>query len=133
VNAVISILAAAKQEGGGLLSILILVLPLAALFYLMIIPQRKQRQKHAEFVSTLSEGDEVVTAGGLYGTITHIEGAVVHLEVDTDVVVRVSKSSLTRSAAEPEEPARGGAGRSSGSARGSRATSSASDDADTAG
>ncbi len=121
---VISILAQDSQEGGGLLSILILVLPLAALFYLMIIPQRKQRQRHQEFVSSLSEGDEVVTAGGIYGTITHIDGAVVHLEVDTDVVVRVSKSSLTRSASEPEAPARGG--------RGSQAAA-ASDDADDAG
>ncbi len=107
---VISILAQDNQEGGGLLGILILVLPLAALFYLMIIPQRKQRQRHQEFVSSLSVGDEVVTAGGLYGTITHIDGPVVHLEVDTDVVVRVSKSSLSRSASEPEEPARGGRG-----------------------
>jgi preprotein translocase subunit YajC len=129
VNAVISILAqSSKNEGGGLLSILILVLPLAALFYLMIIPQRKQRQKHQDFVSSLSEGDEVVTAGGLHGTITHMDGPIVHLEVDTDVVVRVSKSSLSRAASEPEEQPRGGLG------RGSRAASSAGDDAgDTAG
>jgi preprotein translocase subunit YajC len=104
---VISILAATENQGGGLLSILILVLPLAALFYLMIIPQRKQRQKHQTFVASLSEGDEVVTSGGLYGVITHIEGGIVHLEVDTDIVVRVALSSVTRAASDPEEPVRG--------------------------
>jgi preprotein translocase subunit YajC len=120
VNAVISILAQAKNEGGGIFGILILVLPLAALFYLMVIPQRKQRQKHQTFVASLTEGDEVVTSGGLHGTITHIEGGVVHLEIDTDVVVRVSLSSLSRSASDPEVPVRG---------RGVRAATASGDDA----
>ena len=39
-----------NQSGGGLLSILILVLPMAALVYLMTVPQRKQRQKQADMV-----------------------------------------------------------------------------------
>ena len=93
------------------MGILILVLPLAALMYLMIIPQRKQRQKQAQFVSNLSVGDEVVTAGGIYGTITFMEDGVAHLEVDTDVVIRVSVASVTRPAAEPDPadaPARRG-------------------------
>jgi preprotein translocase subunit YajC len=101
VNAVISLIAQEKS-GGGLTGILILVLPLAALMYLMIIPQRKQRQKQAQFVSNLGVGDEVVTAGGIYGTITYMEDGVAHLEVDTDVVIRVSVASVTRAAAEPD-------------------------------
>ena len=95
----LSTLLGATQQSGGLFSILILVLPLGALVYLMVVPQRKQRAKQAEFLSSLSVGDEVVTAGGLYGTINAIEDGIAHLEVDTDVVVRVSVASLTRNAA----------------------------------
>ncbi len=113
MNALITMLAQDKAQGGGLLSILILVLPLGALFYLMIVPQRKQRAKHQAFVSSLAVGDEVVTSGGLYGTINLIEGGIVHLEVDSDVVVRVSLSSLSRAASEPEVPVRGGSSDSS--------------------
>lgn len=113
MNALITMLAQEKAEGGGLLSILILVLPLGALFYLMIVPQRKQRAKHQAFVSSLSVGDEVVTSGGLYGTINLIEGNVVHLEVDSDVVIRVALSSLSRAASDPEVPVRGGGSASS--------------------
>ena len=98
MTALLSLLGA-TQQSGGLFSILILVLPLGALVYLMIVPQRKQRAKQAEFLSSLSVGDEVVTAGGLYGTINALEDGIAHLEVDTDVVVRVSVASLTRSAA----------------------------------
>lgn len=100
-------LLAQDNQGGGLFSILILVIPLAALMYLMIVPQRRQRQRHAEFISSLEVGDEVVTAGGVYGTITFIEDDVAHVEVDTDVVIRVSMASISRSAAEPEPGAAG--------------------------
>lgn len=105
MNALIPLLAQEDPQGGSIFSLLILVLPLAALFYLMIVPQRKQRAKHQAFVSSLKVGDEVVTTGGIYGTINLIEDDVVHLEVDTDVVVRVSLGSLARSASEPETPA----------------------------
>jgi preprotein translocase subunit YajC len=103
VNA-ISLLAA-TQSGGSLLSILIFILPLGALFYLMIVPQRKQRQKHADFVQSLQVGDEVVTSGGVFGRITYLEDGVAHIEVDTDVVIRVTIASISRPATEPEPAA----------------------------
>jgi preprotein translocase YajC subunit len=70
----------------------------------MVIPQRKQRAKQAAFLSKLGVGDEVVTNGGMYVTITNIEEGVAHLEVDTDVVVRVAVSSLSRAAGGADEP-----------------------------
>ncbi len=106
VTPMIALLAAAKSSASGsLTSILFLVLPLGLLLYLMVIPQRKQRQKQAQFLSTLEVGDDVVTAGGMYGTITFLEDGIAHLEVDTDVVIRVSVSSLSRAAETTKEPA----------------------------
>jgi len=104
VNATLSLLAAAQQQG-SIFSLLILILPLGAVFYLMIVPQRKQKAKQAQFLSSIEVGSEVVTAGGIYGRITHIEEGVAHLEVDTDVVIRVSMGSLSRAATEPEPEA----------------------------
>jgi preprotein translocase subunit YajC len=98
VTALLAILAASKSQGNPLLSLLFLGLPIAAIFYLMVIPQRKQRAKQAAFLSKLSVGDEVVTSGGMYGLITYLEDGVAHLEVDTDVVIRVAVSSLSRAA-----------------------------------
>jgi len=97
-----TVLAAAKSSSNPLFSILVLVLPLGALFYLMIVPQRKQRAKQAEFMSKLAVGDEVITSGGIYGTINDIEDGIAHLEVDTDIVIRVAVSALTRPASAPE-------------------------------
>ena len=95
MNALAFLAAEAKQQG-SIFSLLVLILPLGALMYLMIVPQRKQRAKQQAFLSTLDVGDEVVTSGGLYGRITHLEDNLVHLEVDTDVVVKVAKTSLSR-------------------------------------
>ena len=90
-------LLAADSSGGSGLSLIFLLLPVAMLVFLLV-PQRKQRKQQQEFLSGLDVGDEVVTSGGIYGHINFIEEdtGIVHLEVDTDVVVRIAKSSLTR-------------------------------------
>lgn len=93
---------AQSQGGGSPLGLVILLLPIAAIVFLMIVPQRRQRQKQAELMGALAPGDEVVTIGGLYGVITVVEDDVVHLEVDNDVVLRFSKAAVSRRAGDPE-------------------------------
>lgn len=94
MNGLIALLAQNNQQSG---SSLILFLPLIALFiYMMVVPQRRQKKKLAETMAALRVGDEVVTASGIYGTVTFLEDSVAHIQVDTDVVIRVTKSSLTR-------------------------------------
>lgn len=86
-------------------SLLLPLLLLGPLVYMMVVPQRKQKKQHAEFVASLGVGDEVVTSGGIHGTVTFVEDSVVHVEVDTDVVIRVSKASLARrEGASKDEP-----------------------------
>jgi preprotein translocase subunit YajC len=105
VTALLALLAATDNKANPIVSLLVLALPIAAIFYLMVIPQRKQRAKQQAFLAKLGVGDEVVTSGGVYGTITYLEEGVAHLEVDTDVVIRVAVSSLSRAANPAEEPA----------------------------
>ena len=91
------------QEGGGSpLSLLIIVIPMAAILYMTIVPQRKQRQRQADMLRKLDVGDEVITTGGIVGVITFVEDDLFHLEVDTDVVIRIAKSAVARSTAEPD-------------------------------
>ena len=63
--------APASGPQGGLLSLLPFVLLFAAMYFLMIAPQRKKAKEHAKMLEALSTGDEVVTAGGIYGEITN--------------------------------------------------------------
>ncbi len=105
MNALVPVLA---QEQGSPLGLLFILVPFGLLIYLMIVPQRKQRARQQQLVSSLSAGDEVVTAGGIVGVINVVEDDLVHLEVDNDVVIRVAKGSVSRNLSEPAEESKGG-------------------------
>ena len=49
-----------------------LVLMFGAMYFLLIAPQRKKQKAHEKMLTELKAGDEVVTAGGVYGTITSV-------------------------------------------------------------
>ena len=66
----------------GQYTIIIWILVFFGIFYFLAIrPQRRQKQQHAEMVSMLKKGDEVVTIGGMFGTISAIGDDWVELEV----------------------------------------------------
>ncbi|MFM7509598.1 MAG: preprotein translocase subunit YajC [Actinomycetota bacterium] len=121
------------QEGsqGSPLGLLIILVPFGLLIYLMVVPQRKQRARQQQLVSSLSAGDEVVTAGGIVGVINVVEDDLIHLEVDNDVVIRVAKASVSRNLSEPDEEPKGGflSGFLGGGAKSSAATEDAGADA----
>lgn len=83
------------------------LLPLLAMFGLMwvllIRPQQRRVRQHQAVVAALKEGDEVITTGGLYGTVVEVEGDTLLLEVSPDVIVRVLNSSITQRLVPPGE------------------------------
>jgi len=100
VNTLSNLLGA--QESGNPLGLLVIIIPFGLLIYLMVVPQRKQRARQQQLISSLEVGEEVVTAGGIVGTINFVEDDLVHLEVDNDVVIRVAKGSISRTTREPD-------------------------------
>jgi preprotein translocase subunit YajC len=63
----------APSGSAGLLQLAPMVLLFAAMYFLLIAPQRKKQKKHEQMLTELKAGDEVVTAGGIYGTITSVK------------------------------------------------------------
>jgi preprotein translocase, YajC subunit len=63
----------APGPGGGLMSLLPMILIFAAMYFLMIAPQRKKQKQHEAMLKALTTGDEIVTSGGIYGTITNVK------------------------------------------------------------
>lgn len=64
---------AAPTGAQTLMSLLPMILIFAAMYFLLIAPQRKKQKEHEKMLAALKAGDEVVTAGGLYGTITSVK------------------------------------------------------------
>ena len=124
----------AQESSGNPLGLIILLLPIAAIIFLTVVPQRRQKQKQAQLMSSLAVGDEVVSIGGIHGIVNHIEDDVVHLEVDDDVVIRVGLGAVSRNAGEPDPAAKSGGGFLSAlTGGGAAARRSRSDDGDDSG
>lgn len=60
-------------QGGGLGSILPLVLIMAVFYFFMIYPQMKKNKAQKKFREALKEGDKVITIGGVHGKIEKME------------------------------------------------------------
>lgn len=97
----------------GLTTLLLLLGMLAVFYFVAIRPQRKQQQEHEELVEALSVGDDVITFGGLHGTIVALDDETVDLEVTDDIVVRYQRQSVGQVVGgETVEASRGGGGAS---------------------
>ena len=85
---------AAGPAGGGLLTFLPLLLMIAVMYFLFIRPQQKRVKEHAAMVGALKKGDEVVTNGGLGGSITKVHDAFITLQIADNVEVNVQKPAI---------------------------------------
>lgn len=65
--------AAAPSGASMLMQMLPLVLMFGAMYFLLIAPQRKKQKEHEKMLTALKSGDEIITTGGLYGTITSVK------------------------------------------------------------
>jgi preprotein translocase subunit YajC len=79
------------MTAGGLIVIVVLF----AVFWLLLVrPQRRRTQEQETLIASLEVGDEIVSAGGLYGVITKIEGEALLVEIADDLVVRMAKNAV---------------------------------------
>ena len=91
---------AQQQPAAGQQSPLISLLPIALIFiifyFLLIRPQKKAQKDHAAMLNDLKKNDDVVTSGGIHGTIVNIQDDVLTLRIDDNVRIKVQKSAISR-------------------------------------
>lgn len=88
---------------GGLASFVPLILMFAVFYFLLIRPQQKKMKEHKNMLEALRRGDKVVTAGGIFGSVSKInEDGTVEVEIAKDVVIKVTKPSVTEVLSKPE-------------------------------
>lgn len=86
----------AAPAGSPLMGLIFPVLMLGAMYFLLIAPQRKKQKEHEKMLTELKAGDEVVTAGGIYGVITSVkEDRFVVRIGDNNAKVEVGKNFVT--------------------------------------
>jgi preprotein translocase subunit YajC len=87
------------QSTGGSAAAIANFLPIIAIglvfYFLVIAPANKQRKKQQEMLGTLKKGDQVLTTGGIYGTIQGVEPEAVYLRIADNVRVKVARSAIS--------------------------------------
>lgn len=85
---------AGGAQGGGIESLVLIVLMFGVLYFLMIRPQMKRAKEHKSLIESLQKGDEVITAGGMIGRISRISDNYVTLEVSNGVEIQVQRPAI---------------------------------------
>jgi preprotein translocase subunit YajC len=93
--------AAAAPAASPLTTFLPFILIIAAMYFLILAPQRKKQKEDEKMRGALQTGDEVMTNGGIFGTITNVKDDRFVLRVGENTKIEVAKAfvqSLVKSA-----------------------------------
>lgn len=90
-------LQATPQTGPGPLAHMVPILLMFAIFYFILIrPQQQKQKEHERMVKGLAKNDEVVTSGGLHGTVVGLKETSVLLRIAENVKVEVERSAVAQ-------------------------------------
>jgi preprotein translocase subunit YajC len=85
------------SSGSNAAGFLLPLLLMGFIFYFLLIrPQQRQRRAHRDLIQSVDVGDEVVTIGGLYGTVKAVDEESLTLEVAPGVDMRFARGAIAR-------------------------------------
>lgn len=86
-----------ESAGAGNYTLIIYIALFVGIFYFLLIrPGQKQRKQHQQVVDAIRKGDEVMTAGGIFGTVTQVKDDYVMVEIAKKTEIRLSRNSIAR-------------------------------------
>jgi preprotein translocase subunit YajC len=101
---IFSLAADSTTSGNPLVGLALPILMLGGLYFVLIRPQRARQRAQAALLNTLEEGDEVMTTGGIFGTIVAIddEEGVLTVEIAPGTHVRMLRQGVSQRFVEDE-------------------------------
>ncbi len=98
----------AASSGTNVAPLILSALVIGVLFFVMIVrPQKRNIARHRELVASLKAGDDIITSGGIYGTVVSIDGDSAQVSIASGVVIKVAVRSIAMKKAVDENPADG--------------------------
>lgn len=70
------------------------ILWVIAMYLLIVLPNKKKQKKQKEMMDSLKEGNEIVTIGGIKGTVSSVEDDYLQIRVDKGVNLTIRKSAV---------------------------------------
>ena len=87
---------ASGGSGFGIANLIPLILIFVIMYFLLIRPQQKKAKFHREMVANIKRGDQVVTQGGVIGSISRVKDDEVLVEVAEGVKLRVVRGTISQ-------------------------------------
>lgn len=85
----------AASSGTNIAPLLLSALFIGLLFFFMVVrPQRRAISRHKALVEGLKPGDDIITSGGIYGTIVSVDGDAAEIDVSNGVKLKVAVRSI---------------------------------------
>ena len=88
--------AGANSTYGTILSLLPFALIFVIFYFLVILPQQKRSKQQKALLEALKKGDKVVTASGIWGTVTNLGKATVTLQIADSAKIRIERDQIAR-------------------------------------
>jgi preprotein translocase subunit YajC len=91
------VLAMGSPPGPGVnpyVQLIPIALVFAIFYFIILLPTKRKQKKLQEFLDALKVGDRVVTSGGIYGSVTKVNGQTVQLQIADKVRVELSKNAI---------------------------------------
>ena len=82
--------------------LIVIIALFAALWLFLIRPQRRRQVEQVRMQGALATGDEILTAGGIYGTLRGVEDEVVEVEIAPGTIIRLDRRAVATVLQEPE-------------------------------
>ena len=84
------------MNGQGIAQFIPLILIFVIFYFFLIRPQQKRVKEHKAMVESLKRGDEIITSGGIIGTIEKVmEDDRIEVNIDENVKVQIIRSTIT--------------------------------------
>ena len=83
------------QAANPIMNLVPILLIFVIFYFLLIRPQKKAQDAHKKMVAALKKNDDVITSGGIHGTIVNVKDATVMMRVDDNVKIEVQKNSIS--------------------------------------
>ncbi len=82
--------------GGGIAAFLPLIVLVGVFWFLIMRPQQRRMKEHRSLLANVKQGDRVVGAGGIQGTVRRVDEDSISLQIADNVVIKIDKGSITK-------------------------------------
>ena len=84
----------AQQNVPALLPLIPYLLIFVIFYFLLIKPQRDKQREHRQMLAGIKKNDDVVTIGGIHGTVVNVKDKTVSVRIDDNVKIEVDKEAI---------------------------------------